>query len=210
MRSLLRDQAFAILTLPVRSEEEAKKLAGLTLGHGKRLALQPGGRRPGRIHRPTGRAGHPPTWITTAARWPRFTAWPTWSLCAGWAKGSPIPRAWPWPSSFRQAEALLRGFNIQAQSADRAVAEIEALWMGGRVRRPDILLQDLLHHGPVPGADQRPERFDPPGPGRPSTRPSRRSAARKILGDDADGENPGQDRQGDRGRVRSLCGPGGG
>ena len=61
MRSLLRDQAFAILTLPVRSEEEAKKLAGLTPGHGKRLALQPGGRRPGRIHRPTGRAGPPAT-----------------------------------------------------------------------------------------------------------------------------------------------------
>ena len=38
---------------------------------------------------------------------------------------------------FQQAEALLRGFNLQAQGADRAVAEIEALWMGEEFGRPD-------------------------------------------------------------------------
>ena len=190
MRSLLRDQAFAILTLPVRSEEEAKKLAGLTLGTENALPYNPeGGGRAEYIAPPDG----PVTSYLNyySGQIAEIYRLANLEFVRGVGEGLSDTSGVAMAFKFQQAEALLRGFNIQAQAADRAVAEIEALWMGeefdGHISYAKTFsIMDLaqeLTNALSALTLQAGNTFDAA---------IKKSAARKILGDDADGETLAQ------------------
>jgi hypothetical protein len=186
MRSLLRDQAFAILTLPVRSEKEAEKLADLTLGTENALPYNPeGGGKPEYIAPPDGPVSSYQEYnngqIAEIYRLANL------EFVRGTSEGRSSASGVSMAFKFQQAEALLRGFNLQAQSADRSVAWLSSLWMGeefdGHIsyaRTFSIMdLAQELANAMDALTLQAGQTFDAA---------VKKSVARKILGDEADPE----------------------